>query len=91
MKAQDAPIPIIITNTSVGRPICSAMATKTGTSRAAEAVFEANSVKKIMKAATANITKNKGVVISALATVSPITNEAPEDLSTLDKAIPPPE
>ena len=73
IKAQDAPIPIISTKTSLGIPICSAIAANTGTKSAADAVFDANSVKKIMKAEIASITTNSGAVCKPLATVSPST------------------
>ena len=69
IKAHDAPIPIINTNTSFGIPICSAMAANTGTNSAADAVFEANSVKKIINADTASITIMSGAEAKALATV----------------------
>lgn len=68
INAQEAPIPIIMTNTAGGRPICSAIAANTGTNKAAEAVLEANSVKNIMNAATASTTTISGAEDSPLAT-----------------------
>lgn len=68
INAQEAPIPIIMTNTAGGRPICSAIAANTGTNKAAEAVLEANSVKNIMNAATASTTTISGAEESPLAT-----------------------
>lgn len=90
IKAQDAPIPMTNTNTSCGKPICSALAANTGTSRAAEAVLEANSVKKIINADTAIITTISGAEDNALATVSPRTKDAPDTFKIVDRAIPPP-
>ena len=67
IKAQDAPIPITNTNTSLGIPICVAMLAKIGTNKAAEAVLLVNSVKKMMKAATTKITTNGCATVKALA------------------------
>src|SRR5690606_473535 len=69
IKAQEAAIPIIITSTAGGSPICSAIAAKTGTNKAADAVLEANSVKKIINAETASTTTISGAADSPLATV----------------------
>ena len=90
IKAHEAPMPITSTNTSLGIPICSAIAANTGTNSAADAVLEANSVKKMIKAEIAIITRMSGAADKALATVSPSTKEAPETFNTVDSAIPPP-
>src|SRR5690606_40422560 len=78
------------TSTSCGSPICSAIAANTGTNKAAEAVLEANSVKKIINADTAIMTIISGAEDSALATVSPSTKDAPDTFKIVDSAIPPP-
>ena len=90
IKAHEAPIPITKTSTSCGSPICSAIAANTGTNKAAEAVLEANSVKKIINADTAIMTIISGAEDSALATVSPSTKDAPDTFKIVDSAIPPP-
>ena len=90
IKAHEAPIPMTKTSTSCGSPICSAIAANTGTNKAAEAVLEANSVKKIINADTAIMTIISGAEDSALATVSPSTKDAPDTFKIVDSAIPPP-
>ena len=54
IKAQDAPRPIIIAKPSGGIFNACAIEIKIGTSKAALAVFEVNSVKQTIKAATIN-------------------------------------
>ena len=54
IKAQDAPRPIIIAKPSGGIFSACAMEIKIGTSKAALAVFDVNSVKQTIKAATIN-------------------------------------
>ena len=52
MKAQEAPIPIIIAKPISGTPISLAMEIKIGTKSAALAVLEVNSVRNMIKVAT---------------------------------------
>ena len=68
----------------------SAMAAKTGTSKAAEAVLLVNSVSNTMKAATPRITTNGLAPDKKPATISPSTADAPELRMMLLKVMPPP-
>ena len=90
MKAHEAPIPIISTNTSFGIPIFSATAAKTGTSSAAEAVLLVNSVRKMIKVATTKMTTSGETPPSLAASICPISSDAPDAPRTLLRVIPPP-
>lgn len=90
INAQEAPMPMTMISASGGRPSCTPIGANSGTSKAAEAVFEVNSVKKIMNAVIAKITTNIGATDKALAICSPNKAEAPEVFMTSDRAIPPP-
>ena len=81
---------MMMINTSLGMPICAAIAANTGTNKAAEAVLLVNSVKKMMKVATAKITTNGEASPNALAKVWPNTKDAPESFNTALKVKPPP-
>ena len=54
IKAQEAPIPMIMAKPVGSTPNCSAMEIKIGTRSAAEAVLEVNSVRNTMKVYTNN-------------------------------------
>lgn len=77
INAHDAPMPIINTNTSGGNPSCTPIGANNGTSSAADAVFEVNSVKKIIKLAIAKITTKADAPASPDEICSAKTAEAP--------------
>ena len=90
MKAQEAPIPIIIAKPIAGTPISSAIEMKIGTKRAALAVLEVNSVRKMIKVATNKpITKWFWLRISSTM-VSTKALLAPEEPKTALRVSPPP-
>ena len=66
INAQLAPIPMMITRVSFGIPREPAIAAKTGTKSAAEAVLLVNSVVPMINSATKNTTKIFGNIIMAI-------------------------
>lgn len=90
IKAQLAPIAMIKASPSGGAPKDSAMDINKGTKSAADAVFEVNSVKKMINTDTASPIKNKCSPFTASMTTSAITLLAPESFRIALSVIPPP-